>query len=135
MTETRPYMRARAGLARCLWELKRHDEALKHYYGMLKLNTHDNQGIRYVLLACLGKIGREEIHPAAAAGPHEYGRGGRGLLLCLGVSGCLETRTGGVGLVQGRGWKGCATQGRQKRTLPVRFRQKIKKCCGGNKES
>jgi tetratricopeptide (TPR) repeat protein len=51
--ETRPYMRARAGLARSLWELGRTDEALDHYREMLELNPSDNQGIRDVLLACL----------------------------------------------------------------------------------
>jgi len=60
MLETRPYMRARLELARCLWESKRHDEALGHYYEMLRLNPSDNQGIRYILLACLGELGRFE---------------------------------------------------------------------------
>jgi len=56
--ETRPYMRCRAGLAQSLWELKRHDEALGHYREMLRLNPGDNQGIRYVVLACQGDLGR-----------------------------------------------------------------------------
>lgn len=56
--ETRPYMRCRAGLAQSLWELKRHDEALGHYHEMLRLNPGDNQGIRYVVLGCLGDLGR-----------------------------------------------------------------------------
>lgn len=47
--ETRPYMRARAGLAAALWRLGRHQEAIGHYQAMLKLNPNDNQGIRYVL--------------------------------------------------------------------------------------
>jgi tetratricopeptide (TPR) repeat protein len=51
--ETRPYMRARAGLAQSLWEVGKRDEALDHYRGMLELNPNDNQGIRNVLLACL----------------------------------------------------------------------------------
>jgi tetratricopeptide (TPR) repeat protein len=58
MLETRPYMRCRAGLAQSLWELKRHDEALGHYHEMLRLNPGDNQGIRYVVLGCLGDLGR-----------------------------------------------------------------------------
>ena len=49
--ETRPYMRARAGLADALWQLDRRREAITHYQEMLKLNPNDNQGIRYVL-AC-----------------------------------------------------------------------------------
>lgn len=49
--ETRPYMRARAGLARCLWESGKRDEALAHYREMLRLNPNDNQGLRYVLVS------------------------------------------------------------------------------------
>lgn len=47
--ETRPYMRARAGLAATLWALGYHQEAIDHYRAMLGLNPNDNQGIRYVL--------------------------------------------------------------------------------------
>ena len=47
--ETRPYMRARAGLAAVLWQLGRQQEAIGHYQEMLELNPNDNQGIRYVL--------------------------------------------------------------------------------------
>ncbi len=51
--ETRPYMRARHGLAGALWELGSHDEAIAHYQAMLSLNPNDNQGIRYLLIDCL----------------------------------------------------------------------------------
>ena len=51
--ETRPYMRARAGLAQSLCQLGRHREAVEHYWAMLRLNPPDNQGIRYILAACL----------------------------------------------------------------------------------
>ena len=51
--DTRPYMRARCGLAECLWAMGEHDTAISHYYAMLKLNPNDNQGIRYLLLTCL----------------------------------------------------------------------------------
>ena len=51
--ETRPYMRARAGLAMTLLELGEEDAAIEHFRAMLKLNPNDNQGIRYVLLAGL----------------------------------------------------------------------------------
>ena len=47
--ETRPYMRARQGLAICLWELGEQEEAIEHYREMLDLNPGDNQGIRYEL--------------------------------------------------------------------------------------
>jgi tetratricopeptide (TPR) repeat protein len=54
--ETRPYMRARGGLAQCLWESGQHDEALAHYRALLKLNPNDNQGNRYLLASCLVKL-------------------------------------------------------------------------------
>ena len=47
--ETRPYMRARAGLADCLWDLGERDDAVAHMWDMLRLNPSDNQGLRYVL--------------------------------------------------------------------------------------
>ena len=47
--ETRPYMRARFGLARVLWTLGRRDEAVRHLQDMLRLNPGDNQGVRYTL--------------------------------------------------------------------------------------
>jgi tetratricopeptide (TPR) repeat protein len=50
---TRPYMRARLGLAQCLEELGRRDEAIGHYRELLRLNPNDNQGVRYNLLAAL----------------------------------------------------------------------------------
>jgi tetratricopeptide (TPR) repeat protein len=43
---TRPYMRARLGLAGVLRDLGRHDEALAHYRELLELNPGDNQGVR-----------------------------------------------------------------------------------------
>jgi tetratricopeptide (TPR) repeat protein len=53
--ETRPYMRARAGLAATLDALGDVDAAIGHYEEMLRLNPNDNQGIRYVLAECLMK--------------------------------------------------------------------------------
>lgn len=50
MVETRPYMRARAGLGSCLWLLDRRAEAIQHFEDMLRLNPGDNQGLRYFLL-------------------------------------------------------------------------------------
>ena len=58
--ETRPYMRARAGLAQCLWEIGRRKEAVEHYQDMLRLNPNDNQGIRYELMTCLIELGRDQ---------------------------------------------------------------------------
>jgi tetratricopeptide (TPR) repeat protein len=51
--ETRPYMRARAGLADCLWQLGEKEATAEHYREMLRLNPNDNQGIRYLLIDTL----------------------------------------------------------------------------------
>lgn len=55
--ETRPYMRARAGLAATLNLLGEVHFAISHYQDMLRLNPNDNQGIRYVLAECLMRSG------------------------------------------------------------------------------
>ncbi len=57
MVETRPYMRARLGLARCLWYLGKREEAISHYRELLRLNPNDNQGVRYLLAASLLEMG------------------------------------------------------------------------------
>ena len=57
LLETRPYMRARAGLAACLWQLGEREEAVAHYRDMLRLNPNDNQGIRYTLSAACSRWG------------------------------------------------------------------------------
>lgn len=59
LLETRPYMRARQGLANILWELGRKEEALEHYQDLLRLNPGDNQGIRYSLLNLLLSLNRD----------------------------------------------------------------------------
>jgi tetratricopeptide (TPR) repeat protein len=58
--ETRPYMRARAGLAQSLWLLGEREQAIEHYREMLRLNPGDNQGIRYILANCLLEEGLDE---------------------------------------------------------------------------
>jgi len=58
MVETRPYMRARLGLAQCLWALGRWDEAVSHFRELLRLNPNDNQGIRYLLAMTLLEMGK-----------------------------------------------------------------------------
>jgi len=52
LLETRPYMRARSGLAQALWASGEREDAITHYRDMLRLNPNDNQGIRYLLAAC-----------------------------------------------------------------------------------
>ncbi|NPV08620.1 MAG: hypothetical protein HPY83_11765 [Anaerolineae bacterium] len=79
--ETRPYMRARLGLALALWECGRREEAIGHAWSMLELNPNDNQGVRYALLGWLLESGDQagtlrllkqyEDDPAAA---WKYGR-------------------------------------------------------------
>ena len=51
--ETRPYLRARSGLAHSLWTAGRREEAVQHFQDMLRLNPNDNQGIRYPLAGYL----------------------------------------------------------------------------------
>ena len=53
LLETRPYMRARAGLAECLWAAGERAAAIGHYRDMLRLNPNDNQGLRHVLTSWL----------------------------------------------------------------------------------
>jgi tetratricopeptide (TPR) repeat protein len=53
LLKTRPYMRARAGLADVLWRLRQFEDAITNYRELLRLNPNDNQGIRYRLLSSL----------------------------------------------------------------------------------
>lgn len=79
--ETRPYMRAREGLAQCLWLLGERQQAIAHYQDMLRLNPGDNQGIRYVLINCLLAQGDDQAveqllkqYPDDAAATWAYAR-------------------------------------------------------------
>jgi tetratricopeptide (TPR) repeat protein len=58
--ETRPYMRARLGLAHSLWTAGRRDEAVQHLQDMLRLNPGDNQGVRYTLAGFLLFLDRDD---------------------------------------------------------------------------
>jgi tetratricopeptide (TPR) repeat protein len=60
LLETRPYMRAMQGLATCLWRLGDFDAAVGRFEELLRLNPNDNQGNRYLLVACLLEAGRRE---------------------------------------------------------------------------
>ncbi len=61
--ETRPYMRALAGLADSLWQMGNKEQAELHYREMLRLNPGDNQGIRFVLLELLLDMNNlEKVH-------------------------------------------------------------------------
>ncbi len=65
--ETRPYMRARAGLAGCLRERGDSAAAADHYQALLQLNPDDNQGLRYLLASCLLEIERHDALSALLA--------------------------------------------------------------------
>ena len=56
--ETRPYMRARAGLGEALRVTGKKVAAIPNFMEMLELNPGDNQGVRYILAAKLLDIGR-----------------------------------------------------------------------------
>src|SRR5262245_56514162 len=58
--ETRPYMRARLGLAHSLWTAGRREEAVRHLEEMLRLNPNDNQGVRYTLAGFLLFLDRDD---------------------------------------------------------------------------
>ncbi len=58
--ETRPYMRARLGLAHSLWTAGRRDEAVRHLQEILRLNPGDNQGVRYTLAGFLLFLDRDD---------------------------------------------------------------------------
>ena len=67
MLETRPYMRARNGLAGALWEAGRRDEAIAHWQELLRLNPNDNQGVRDVLAPRLLEARRDSEAEAVLA--------------------------------------------------------------------
>ena len=60
LIETRPYMRARHGLAVALWSLAERGAAIEHARELLRLNPNDNQGARDVLLEWLLTEGKDE---------------------------------------------------------------------------
>lgn len=71
--ETRPYMRARFGLARALWSRGKHDDAVNHLQEMLELNPGDNQGVRHILAAYLAEAERNgDLRKLMAQYPEEH---------------------------------------------------------------
>jgi len=67
IVSTRPYMRARLGLAQSLEDLGRRNEAIEHYRELLRLDPGDHQGVRYALLPALMLAGRDPDTPALLA--------------------------------------------------------------------
>lgn len=53
LLETRPYMRAKAGVADCLYAKNRINATIEVYREMIELNPNDNQGVRYLLSTIL----------------------------------------------------------------------------------
>ena len=53
--ETRPFMRAKLGLAQCLWELHRREEAIGHLRELIRLNPADPQKAGDILAKYLAK--------------------------------------------------------------------------------
>lgn len=81
LLETRPYMRARLGLAQALWALGERSAAIAHVRDLLRLNPNDNQGLRYQLLNWLLELGDDaetgrvlDMYPDDAAPFWTYGR-------------------------------------------------------------
>ena len=73
LVETRPYMRAREGLAHVLWHLDERAAAIEHAQALLQLNPGDNQGIRYVLASWLLAVGdAEALEQLLAQYPDEW---------------------------------------------------------------
>jgi tetratricopeptide (TPR) repeat protein len=58
--ETRPYLRARAGLAETAEAMGELKQAADHYRELLRLNPNDNQGNRFAFARCLLKAGVDE---------------------------------------------------------------------------
>jgi tetratricopeptide (TPR) repeat protein len=58
--ETRPYMEALKGLADCLREAGRREQAIEAYEELLRLDQGDHQGARYDLSSCLLEEGRDD---------------------------------------------------------------------------
>jgi len=74
IVETRPYMRARQGLAEVLWHLGERQAAIAHLQEMLRLNPGDNQGLRYILAGWLLAVGDDAaLEQLLAAYPNEAG--------------------------------------------------------------
>lgn len=76
LIETRPYMRARFGLAMALWSCGQGEEAAAHGAELLRLNPDDNQGVRYLLLTWLVALGRDDDAGALMKTYKHEGAGG-----------------------------------------------------------
>ncbi len=60
IVSTRPYMRARAGLAQCLWMMGERKQAIEHFEDLLRLDSQDHLGLRHALIHCLIEEGMDK---------------------------------------------------------------------------
>jgi len=60
--ETRPYMKAKAAYAECLFLNNNIEESIKQYTDLLTLNPNDNQGLRYYLANILVNNNKFKIY-------------------------------------------------------------------------
>jgi tetratricopeptide (TPR) repeat protein len=72
LIRTRPYMRARLELSGVLFQRGEVDEAVGHWWELLRLNPEDNQGVRFFLSECLLASGLyDELSELLGAFPDE----------------------------------------------------------------
>jgi tetratricopeptide (TPR) repeat protein len=55
-----PYFNAMKGVADSLWAMKRREESLVQYWNMLNLEKHDSFGIRFIIMARLLEMGKND---------------------------------------------------------------------------
>ncbi|MBI5723265.1 MAG: hypothetical protein HZA50_04855 [Planctomycetes bacterium] len=68
MNRTRPFMRALEGLAEVRVHAGKLDQGAENFRELLRLNPHDNQGIRYLLLPLLIELGKLDESDELIAG-------------------------------------------------------------------
>lgn len=76
--ETHPYLRARMGLARQLWDIGERDAAIEHANALLELDPEDDQGVHQTLLGWL--LSAQKPAPAAKL-MRTFGNGESALML------------------------------------------------------
>jgi tetratricopeptide (TPR) repeat protein len=70
-----PYVRARVGLAKALWDLGAREEAAGHFQGILAVDANDTARARYLLAHALLALGRAEEAEDLLARSAEDGAG------------------------------------------------------------
>ena len=101
--ETRPYMRARHGLAAVLWHLGEREAAIGHLRDLLRLNPGDNQGLRYTLATWLLATGDDAALEDLLGQYPEEGSATWAYAHARGVPAARPGRPGGRGAPGGAG--------------------------------